>query len=172
MKKIRNAWCPGKILGIEVYIDSSWLIIFALVTWTLAGHYFPAQHPLNPVLVNWALGFTASLLFFASVLAHELGHSLVARQQGMGVSPATIRNEMSVLEEKGYVAHPHTSAGRVPTDLGYRYFVQFLLGGAELAPEERKLIQEGLQSVELSQDQWLPKAATLLARSVHSASVV
>jgi Zn-dependent protease len=90
MRKGRNAWCPGRILGIEVYIDSSWLIIFALVTWTLAGHYFPAQHPQNPVLVNWALGFIASLLFFASVLAHELGHSLVARQQGEEVHSITL----------------------------------------------------------------------------------
>jgi Zn-dependent protease len=88
--KKRNAWCPGKILGIEVYIDGSWLIIFALVTWTLAGHYFPEQHPRNPVLFNWALGVMASLLFFASVLAHELGHSLVAREQGEEVHRITL----------------------------------------------------------------------------------
>jgi Zn-dependent protease len=90
MSKKRNAWCLGKILGIEVDIDSSWLIIFALVTWTLAGHYFPAQHPQNPVFFNWILGIIASLLFFASVLAHELGHSLVAREQGEEVHRITL----------------------------------------------------------------------------------
>ncbi len=96
----------------------------------------------------------------------------VARRQGLAVSPATVRNEMAILEDRGYVSHPHTSAGRIPTDLGYRYFVQYLLGTSELEPEERKSIQGELQRVELNQDQWLPMAATLLARSVHSASVV
>ncbi len=90
MSKNRNSWCLGRILGIDVYIDGSWLIIFALVTWTLAGHYFPAQHPQNPALFNWVLGIVASLLFFASVLAHELGHSLVARQQGEAVHRITL----------------------------------------------------------------------------------
>ncbi len=90
MRNNRNAWCLGRILGIEVYIDGSWLIIFALVTWTLAGHYFPVQHPQNPALFNWALGLIASLLFFASVLAHELGHSLVAREQGEQVHRITL----------------------------------------------------------------------------------
>ncbi len=96
----------------------------------------------------------------------------VARRQTLAVSPATIRNEMAVLEEKGYISHPHTSAGRVPTDLGYRYFVQYLLGKAELEPQERQDIQQQLQQVELNQDQWLPVAAALLARSVQSAAVV
>jgi Zn-dependent protease/predicted transcriptional regulator len=90
LSKNRNAWCLGRILGIDVFIDGSWLIIFALVTWTLAGHYFPAQHPQNPALFNWALGMVASLLFFASVLAHELGHSLVARGQGEEVHRITL----------------------------------------------------------------------------------
>lgn len=96
----------------------------------------------------------------------------VVRKYPLGVSPATVRNEMAVLEEKGYVFHPHTSAGRVPTDQGYRYFVQYLLGKAELEPQERQEIQRRLQQVELNQDQWLPVAAALLAQVVQSASVV
>jgi heat-inducible transcriptional repressor len=104
--------------------------------------------------------------------ATPVSSETVARRLGLGVSPATVRNEMSVLEVRGYVSHPHTSAGRVPTDLGYRYFVQYLLGKSELDASERKGIQDELQRVELSQDQWLPMAATLLARSVQSASVV
>jgi len=85
-----DAWRLGSILGIELYIDKSWLIIFALVTWTLAAHYFPAQNPSTPPFFNWALGIIASLLFFASVLAHELGHSIVALKQGEQVRHITL----------------------------------------------------------------------------------
>ena len=87
---MRNSWRLGKIFGIEIYIDSSWLIIFALVTWTLAGQYFPSQNPNWPLLLNWFLGVIASILFFASVLAHELSHSIVAIQQGEKVRNITL----------------------------------------------------------------------------------
>ena len=87
---MRNSWRLGKIFGIEIYIDSSWLIIFALVTWTLAGQYFPSQNPNWPLLLNWFLGIIASILFFASVLAHELSHSIVAIQQGEKVRNITL----------------------------------------------------------------------------------
>ena len=55
--------------------------------------------------------------------AEPVGSSHVARVAGMQVSPATIRNEMNVLEHEGYLVQPHTSAGRIPTDKGYRYYV-------------------------------------------------
>ena len=87
---MRNAWRLGKVRGIEIHIDASWLIIFVLVTWTLAGNYFPAQNPNAPLLLNWALAIIASLLFFASVLAHELSHSLVAINQGEKVHNITL----------------------------------------------------------------------------------
>jgi len=87
---VRNSWHLCKIRGIDIFIDSSWLIIFVLVTWTLASHYFPSQNPAVPLLFNWVLGIIASLLFFASVLAHELSHSLVAQQQGEQVKNITL----------------------------------------------------------------------------------
>ena len=87
---MRNAWRLGKVFGIEINIDSSWLIIFVLVTWTLAGQYFPTQNPNWSLLLNWFLGIVASLLFFASVLAHELSHSLVAIHQGEKVRNITL----------------------------------------------------------------------------------
>ena len=87
---VRNSWHLCKIRGIDIFIDSSWLIIFVLVTWTLASHYFPSQNPDVPLLFNWILGIIASLLFFASVLAHELSHSLVAQQQGEQVKNITL----------------------------------------------------------------------------------
>lgn len=87
---MRNAWRLGRVFGIEINIDSSWLIIFVLVTWTLAGQYFPTQNPNWSLLLNWFLGIVASLLFFASVLAHELSHSLVAIHQGEKVRNITL----------------------------------------------------------------------------------
>lgn len=87
---MRNTWHLGKIFGIDIYIDASWIVIFILVTWTLAGEYFPSQNADWPPLLNWSLGIIASLLFFASVLAHELSHSLVAIHQGLEVRNITL----------------------------------------------------------------------------------
>jgi len=87
---MRNTWHLGKVFGIDIYIDASWIVIFILVTWTLAGEYFPSQNADWPPLLNWSLGIIASLLFFASVLAHELSHSLVAIHQGLEVRNITL----------------------------------------------------------------------------------
>ncbi|MBK5223735.1 MAG: hypothetical protein JJE52_12875, partial [Acidimicrobiia bacterium] len=58
--------------------------------------------------------------------AQPVGSGHVARDPGVAVSPATVRNEMAVLETEGYLVQPHTSAGRIPTDKGYRFFVDTL----------------------------------------------
>ena len=58
-----------------------------------------------------------------------VGSKALVERHDLGVSPATIRNDMAALEEEGYIAQPHTSAGRVPTDKGYRLFVDRLVGG-------------------------------------------
>ena len=58
--------------------------------------------------------------------AQPVGSSAAARAAGLKVSPATVRNDMAVLENEGYLTQPHTSAGRVPTEKGYRYFVDSL----------------------------------------------
>ncbi len=72
--------------------------------------------------------------------AEPVGSRTVARKFGLGVSPATIRNAMSDLEEKGFLFHPHTSAGRVPTDLAYRVYVDSLIEHPQLtARQEEKL---------------------------------
>jgi Zn-dependent protease len=79
---MKYSWRIGRIFGIEIKIDSSWLVIFALFSWFLAGSYFPASHPKWSFALRWGLGFLTSLLVFASVLVHELTHSLVAIKQG------------------------------------------------------------------------------------------
>lgn len=90
----------------------------------------------------------------------------------LNVSSATIRNEMAVLEELGYVIAPHTSAGRVPTENGYRYFVKRLINNGELPPAEQTHIAETFQDTPLATEQWMRRAALILARTVNSAALV
>jgi heat-inducible transcriptional repressor len=76
--------------------------------------------------------------------AEPAGSRTISRRFGLGVSPATIRNTMSDLEEKGYLYHPHTSAGRVPTDIAYRLYVDSLTRVAPIASSDRDLLAEQL----------------------------
>jgi Zn-dependent protease/predicted transcriptional regulator len=87
---MRTAWRIGKIAGIDIRIDSSWLIIFFLVTLSLAIFYFPGRYPDWHRAQYWFLGILTSLLFFASVLIHELAHSLVANKQKDTVRSITL----------------------------------------------------------------------------------
>ena len=91
---------------------------------------------------------------------------------GLGVSSATIRNEMSELEELGYLTHPHTSAGRVPTEQGYRYFVERLMRESQLSAEEQRTIRHQFHQVGVDLEQWMRLAASVLARTAESAAVV
>jgi heat-inducible transcriptional repressor len=91
---------------------------------------------------------------------------------GLGVSSATIRNEMVVLEEYGYLAQPHTSAGRVPTERGYRYFVERLMRESHLPLDEQRTIRHQFHQVGVDLEQWMRLAASVLARTAQSAAVV
>src|SRR6266702_7483230 len=71
-----------------------------------------------------------------------VGSETVAERHGLGVSPATIRNEMASLEDLGYLIHPHTSAGRIPTDVGYRQYVDSLPPRGKLREAQRRAIAE------------------------------
>jgi heat-inducible transcriptional repressor len=73
-----------------------------------------------------------------------VGSRTIAKMNWEGLSPATIRNVMADLEETGYLAQPHTSAGRIPTDRGYRYYVDGLLPGGRLGARERSLIERSM----------------------------
>jgi Zn-dependent protease/CBS domain-containing protein len=79
----------GKIFGINIHIDWSWLLIFGLVSWSLAAT-FGQLHTDWTVLAQWGIALSAAILFFLSVLAHELAHSLVARAQGVKVRNITL----------------------------------------------------------------------------------
>src|SRR3954454_21022131 len=78
--------------------------------------------------------------------AEPAGSRTISRRFGLGVSPATVRNTMSDLEEKGYLYHPHTSAGRVPTDRAYRLYVDSLMRLSPLSPRERSSIRRQLET--------------------------
>lgn len=96
----------------------------------------------------------------------------LVRDHGLSISSATVRNEMARLEELGYVDAPHTSAGRIPTTMGYRYFVRTLQQNNLLSHVERDHIQRRFQELPAVLEQWLRQAATMLARTASSASLV
>lgn len=86
---LRSGFGIGRLFGIRIRIDWSWLFIFFLVTWNLAA-VFTQFHPEWGAALQWSLALLASLLFFLSVLAHELAHSLVAKARGMPVNSITL----------------------------------------------------------------------------------
>ena len=95
----------------------------------------------------------------------------ITRDYELGVSSATIRNEMAYLEQEGYITRPHTSAGSIPTDKGYRYYVE-VLGKIRLPLAEQRMINHLFHQVERELDKWLNLAATLIAQMVQNAAVV
>lgn len=97
----------------------------------------------------------------------------IAETNALGVSSATIRNEMAVLEDLGYIYSPHTSAGRVPTENGYRYFVRRIMSDRDdLSASEQAHIAEKLQTLPLATEKWMRHAATVLARAAQTAALV
>ncbi|HEX6543671.1 MAG TPA: heat-inducible transcriptional repressor HrcA [Ktedonobacterales bacterium] len=91
---------------------------------------------------------------------------------GPGYAAATVRNELVILEEDGLVAQPHISAGRIPTDLGYRYFVECLMGESQLAPEEQRLIRHQFYQVQHRLDEWVRLTASILAQVLQTAAII
>jgi heat-inducible transcriptional repressor len=103
---------------------------------------------------------------------HPISSKMLLEHYNLGVSSATVRNEMACLEELGYLTHPHTSAGRVPTDAGYRFFVERLLGDVSLPPAERRMIMHQFHQARLDLGQWMRLAATTLTQTAQNASLV
>jgi heat-inducible transcriptional repressor len=97
-------------------------------------------------------------------------HTLVERYR-LGVSSATVRNVMAELEAAGYLMHPHTSAGRVPTDAGYRIYVESIAPQISLAPVQRLMIRHQFGQVEFASEQWFRLAAATIAGATHAAGL-
>jgi len=104
--------------------------------------------------------------------AKPVGSDAICQGCGLGVSSATVRNEFAALTDLGYLTQPHTSAGRVPTAKGYRYFVEQLMEQSELPAAEQLLIRHQFHQISLDLDQWIRLAATVLARISQSASLI
>jgi heat-inducible transcriptional repressor len=100
-----------------------------------------------------------------------VGSKALAERHQLGVSPATIRNDMALLEEEGYIAQPHTSAGRVPTDKGYRLFVDRLASLKPLSSAERRAIASFLEGA-VDLDDVLHRTVRLLAQLTRQVAVV
>lgn len=96
----------------------------------------------------------------------------LVEKYNLGISSATIRNELAALTELGYLRQPHTSAGREPTEAGYRYFVQRLIGDTELPLAEQRLISHQFYQARGDMDQWMRLAASVLAQHGGGASLV
>jgi heat-inducible transcriptional repressor len=96
---------------------------------------------------------------------------VVADKASLGVSPATIRNEMASLEKEGYLIRPHTSAGCIPSDKGYRYYVESI-ENVTLPREEQYLISHTFHQVEKEVEAWVSLTATLLAKLTQNVAVV
>ncbi len=90
----------------------------------------------------------------------------------LDLSPATIRNEMAALTEMGYLRQPHTSAGRVPTEEGYRYFVSQMMPNAELPEAVQHTISHQFHQSRADMDQWMTLAASILAHQSQGVSVI
>jgi heat-inducible transcriptional repressor len=104
--------------------------------------------------------------------AQPVGSQHVAHQPGLAVSPATVRNEMAVLEREGYLAQPHTSAGRVPTDKGYRFFVDHLSAPGPLDPAQRQQVRDFFRRAHGELERMLADTSRLLADLTDYAAVV
>ena len=150
-----------RVAGIDVGVHPSWLLIFGLVTWSLATGYFPFSLPGLDATMYWVLGIASALLLFGSVLVHELAHSLVAKAQGLdarsitlfifgGVSNLSSESPRPFVEFLVAVVGPLSSfaiaglaylgalaspAGSAPESvLGYLALVNVLLGAFNLIP--------------------------------------
>ncbi|MHB1088711.1 MAG: heat-inducible transcriptional repressor HrcA [Acidimicrobiales bacterium] len=103
--------------------------------------------------------------------AQPVGSSSVAHSADVAVSPATVRSEMVALEREGYLAQPHTSAGRVPTDKGYRYFVDHLSSGV-LSSAQQHQVKDFFASVRGEVEDVLEQTSTLLSQLTSYTAVV
>lgn len=104
--------------------------------------------------------------------AVPVGSKMLVDRHGLRVSPATVRSAMAELEALGLLSHPHTSAGRVPSDLGYRLYVESLMREAALDRTDQLMIRHQFSQVQLTSNEWLRLAASILAASTSSAAVV
>ena len=103
--------------------------------------------------------------------ATPVGSQALVERYGLGVSSATVRNILAELEANGLLTHPHTSAGRIPTDAGYRFFVESIVEAVPLPAVEQLMIRHQFGQVEFASEHWFRLAATTLASMTRAAGI-
>jgi heat-inducible transcriptional repressor len=103
--------------------------------------------------------------------ATPVGSLALVERYGLGVSSATVRSILAELEANGLLSHPHTSAGRIPTDAGYRFYVESIVDGVPLPAVEQLMIRHQFGQVEFASEHWFRLAATTLASVTGSAGL-
>ncbi len=128
--------------------------------------------PPGPLLSERRQAILRAIVHEHVTTARTVSSETIARDYALGVSSATIRNEMAALEEMGYIYQAHTSAGRVPSEQGYRFYVERLMEEPTLSPMEQQTIVHQFHQANLELNEWLRLAAAVLAHNVHNAALV
>jgi transcriptional regulator of heat shock response len=105
-------------------------------------------------------------------LAQPVGSEVLLLRHALGVSAATVRGELARLEASGLLLHPHTSAGRVPTVAGFRYFVEHLMTSAGLSDAEQRTIRHQFHQAGADPDLWMRLSAAVMAQTSGAAGLV
>jgi heat-inducible transcriptional repressor len=100
--------------------------------------------------------------------ANPVGSRVISKKYQLGLSPASVRNVMADLEERGLIYHPHTSAGRIPTDLGYRIYVDLLMEEPHLAPQIKRKINREINPEHIEDEEELLKIASRILGKISS----
>lgn len=109
---------------------------------------------------------------FYITTARPVGSAALVQSTRLGVSPATVRNEMAALEDMGYLRHLHTSGGRVPTSAGYRYYVERLMKPPRLSSKEEHTIRHQFHQAPTDFQEWLRLAAAVMAQRMHNVGLI
>jgi heat-inducible transcriptional repressor len=128
-------------------------------------HLRPASSPTDTILSEREALVLQAVISLYVMTAEPAGSRTLARMFDFGLSPATLRNTMRDLEEKGLLFHPHTSAGRIPTDRAYRVYVDRLMHAQALSREEMRLLKERLEGT-------ATRGERVIGRAVQALSVV
>jgi heat-inducible transcriptional repressor len=128
------------------------------------------RRPLGPLDLRSQAILRAVIEEYVST-AQPVGSLALVERYGLGVSSATVRNILAELEMAGLLTHPHTSAGRMPTDAGYRFYVESIVDAAPLPAVEQLMIRHQFGQVEYASEHWFRLAATTLAGLTRSAGL-
>ena len=129
-----------------------------------------ARRPLGPLDLRSQAILRAVIEEYVTS-AQPVGSQALVERYGLGVSSATVRNILAELESAGLLTHPHTSAGRMPTDAGYRFYVETIVDAAPLSAVEQLMIRHQFGQVEFASEHWFRLAATTLAGLTRSAGL-